>query len=368
MGGTSTDVALCQNGQPTIGRETSISHFRIRVPSVDVHTVGAGGGSIAHVPQLTKALRVGPESAGAAPGPAAYGRGGELPTVTDANVVLGHLPPQLLGGEMSLDAEAARSGGADDRRRDGPRLRRGGGRGDPRDREREHGRRAAPRLRPARPRPARLRARRLRRRRAAARERGREADGLVPGARAAGARPALRDRRPRRRLPRRVRPDLHPPALGGGAGRGRAAARRARRRGPTSGSRARGSPTDARTITYTADMRYHGQGYEIPVAIDPDEIRSVGVADLEERFNGLHEQLYGFRMHGTAAEIVNLRAVGFGSVPKPELAVGEPGGRGRVRRGRRRAPGLVRRAAARDDDLRPRRSCGRRCGSRARRS
>ena len=109
MGGTSTDVALCQNGQPSIGRETSISHFRIRVPSVDVHTVGAGGGSIAHVPQLTKALRVGPESAGAAPGPAAYGRGGELPTVTDANVVLGHLPPQLLGGEMSLDAEAART-------------------------------------------------------------------------------------------------------------------------------------------------------------------------------------------------------------------------------------------------------------------
>src|SRR3954465_12195018 len=109
MGGTSTDVALCQNGQPTIGRETSISHFRIRVPSVDVHTVGAGGGSIAHVPQLTRALRVGPESAGADPGPAAYGRGGELPTVTDANVVLGHLPPRLLGGEMELDVDAART-------------------------------------------------------------------------------------------------------------------------------------------------------------------------------------------------------------------------------------------------------------------
>jgi N-methylhydantoinase A len=83
---------------------------------------------------------------------------------------------------------------------------------------------------------------------------------------------------------------------------------------------------DTRTITHTADMRYHGQGYEIPVAIDPAEIRSVGVADLEERFNGLHEQLYGFRMHGTSAEIVNLRAVGFGSVPKPELPVGEEAG------------------------------------------
>ena len=109
MGGTSTDVALCQNGEPTIGRETSISHFRIKVPSVNVHTVGAGGGSIAHVPELTKALRVGPQSAGADPGPASYGRGGAEPTVTDANVVLGHLPPRLLGGEMELDVDAARA-------------------------------------------------------------------------------------------------------------------------------------------------------------------------------------------------------------------------------------------------------------------
>ena len=109
MGGTSTDVALCQDGQPTIGRETSIGQFRIKVPSVNVHTVGAGGGSIAHVPELTKALRVGPQSAGAEPGPAAYAKGGEDPTVTDANVVLGHLPPSLLGGEMRLDVEASRA-------------------------------------------------------------------------------------------------------------------------------------------------------------------------------------------------------------------------------------------------------------------
>ena len=109
MGGTSTDVALCQNGEPTIVRDTSIGHFRVKVPSVNVHTVGAGGGSIAHVPQLTRALRVGPQSAGAEPGPAAYGKGGTDPTVTDANVVLGHLPPRLLGGEMSLDVEAARA-------------------------------------------------------------------------------------------------------------------------------------------------------------------------------------------------------------------------------------------------------------------
>src|SRR5207253_242009 len=108
MGGTSTDVALCQNGQPTIGRETSIGQFRIKVPSVNVHTVGAGGGSIAHVPEVTKALRVGPQSAGAEPGPAAYGRGGTEPTVTDANVVLGAPPTDTrLGGEMRLDRDAA---------------------------------------------------------------------------------------------------------------------------------------------------------------------------------------------------------------------------------------------------------------------
>src|SRR5690348_2993671 len=109
MGGTSTDVSLCRGGEPTIGRETTVGQFKIKVPSVDVRTVGAGGGSIAHVPELTKALRVGPQSAGAEPGPAAYGKGGEAPTVTDANVVLGYLPPSLVGGEMTLDVDAARA-------------------------------------------------------------------------------------------------------------------------------------------------------------------------------------------------------------------------------------------------------------------
>jgi len=107
MGGTSTDVALVEDGRPRIGRETQVADLNVRASSIDVRTVGAGGGSIAHVPQLTGALRVGPESAGADPGPAAYGRGGDQPTVTDANVVLGYLPPSLLGGEMTLDVDAA---------------------------------------------------------------------------------------------------------------------------------------------------------------------------------------------------------------------------------------------------------------------
>ncbi|GIJ67102.1 hydantoinase/oxoprolinase family protein [Virgisporangium ochraceum] len=109
MGGTSTDVALVQNGIPRVGRETRVGDLTVRSASVDVRTVGAGGGSIAHVPALTKALRVGPQSAGADPGPAAYGRGGTEPTVTDANVVLGYLPTELAGGEISLDRDAARA-------------------------------------------------------------------------------------------------------------------------------------------------------------------------------------------------------------------------------------------------------------------
>ncbi|MDP7642942.1 MAG: hydantoinase/oxoprolinase family protein, partial [Alphaproteobacteria bacterium] len=107
MGGTSTDVALIQDGIPRKRRETTVGDITVRASSLDVRTVGAGGGSIAHVPELTKALRVGPESAGANPGPAAYGRGGDRPAVTDANVVLGYLPPELIGGEMKLDVAAA---------------------------------------------------------------------------------------------------------------------------------------------------------------------------------------------------------------------------------------------------------------------
>ena len=106
MGGTSTDVSLIQDGEPTSSRQTSLGSYPVKIPSVEVHSVGAGGGSIAHVP-MTGAIRVGPESAGAVPGPACYGKGGTAATVTDANVVLGRLPETLLGGRMPLDTKAA---------------------------------------------------------------------------------------------------------------------------------------------------------------------------------------------------------------------------------------------------------------------
>lgn len=107
VGGTSTDVALIENGNPKVTRDTECGDLKVRATSLDIRTVGAGGGSIAAVNPLTGALRVGPDSAGAVPGPVCYSKGGEKPTVTDANVVLGYLPEELLGGAMKLDRPAA---------------------------------------------------------------------------------------------------------------------------------------------------------------------------------------------------------------------------------------------------------------------
>ncbi len=105
MGGTSTDVCLIENGQATRSSERSVGGLPVRLPMVDVHTVGAGGGSIVWR-DLGGALRVGPRSAGADPGPACYGRGGTEATVTDANLLLGRLPSSLAGG-IELDRDAA---------------------------------------------------------------------------------------------------------------------------------------------------------------------------------------------------------------------------------------------------------------------
>jgi N-methylhydantoinase A len=324
MGGTSTDVALCQNGQPTIGRETAIGHFKIKVPSVDVHTVGAGGGSIAHVPELTKALRVGPQSAGAEPGPAAYGKGGTEPTVTDANVVLGHLPPQLLGGEMQLDVEAARA--AVQKIADATGL--------------DSVEQAAEGML------AIVNENMAGALRLVSVQRGHDPRDFALVA-YGGAGPLHANA-----LAKLMGsfPVIVPPAPGLLCAigdlvadfRDEFAQTYIRLLDEASGTEVAGildtlgghaqqwlegegiDASDQR-IAYSADMRYQRQGYEIPVALDPDEVRGNGLADLEERFNGLHEQLYGFRMPETACEIVNLRAVGYGAVPKPELPTGTLG-------------------------------------------
>ena len=275
MGGTSTDVALCQNGEPTIGRETSISHFRIKIPSVNVHTVGAGGGSIAHVPQLTGALRVGPQSAGAEPGPAAYGKGGEEPTVTDANVVVGHLPPRLLGGEMTLDVEGARAAVqkiADamnlslEQAADGilsivnenmagalrlVSVQRGH---DPRDF-------ALVAFGGAGPLHANAVAKLM---------------GSYPVIVPPSPGPAVRDRRPRGGLPQRVRPHADPARARGAGRRGRRASSRSWAAARAPGWTREGIASADQRLSYVADMRYHGQGYEIPVALDASAMRVGG--------------------------------------------------------------------------------------------
>jgi len=108
MGGTSCDASLVEGGDPVVATETTVGDYPVSVPSIDVHTVGAGGGSVAWI-DAGGALRVGPRSAGADPGPVCYGRGGDRPTITDAHLVLGRIDPgALLGEDLDGDPEAAR--------------------------------------------------------------------------------------------------------------------------------------------------------------------------------------------------------------------------------------------------------------------
>jgi N-methylhydantoinase A len=331
MGGTSTDVALCQNGQPTIERQTEIPYglglpgevIPVKVPSVNVRSVGAGGGSIAHVPDVTGALRVGPQSAGADPGPAAYGRGGTAPTVTDANVVVGHLPPQLLGGEMRLDVEAAKTAvqtigdalGLDVHRAAEGIL----------DIVNENMAGAL---------------------RLVSVQRGYDPrDFALVAFGGAGPMHANAVARIMGSFPVVVPPA---PGLLCATGdlvadfRDEFARTFIRTTDSVSGDEVRGIldelgsearawleregiPEADQRLAFNVDMRYYRQGYEIPVEIDPTLLAGNGTTMLAERFNQLHEQFYGFRMEGSACEIVNLRAIGYGKVPEPQLPEDEPG-------------------------------------------
>jgi len=108
-GGTSTDVCLVEHGLPGLTTDGAVGRFPVKVPMINIVTVGAGGGSIAWIAP-DGGLKVGPRSAGADPGPLCYGRGGAEPTTTDAHLVLGRIPPRLLGGEIPLSVERAREG------------------------------------------------------------------------------------------------------------------------------------------------------------------------------------------------------------------------------------------------------------------
>ena len=109
MGGTSFDIGIIHDGEPAYSFRSRVHQYEYYLPKVDIQAIGSGGGSMVRIDEVTGTLRVGPESAGAEPGPVCYGRGGEVPTVTDADLVLGRLNPEnFAGGAMQLDLPAAR--------------------------------------------------------------------------------------------------------------------------------------------------------------------------------------------------------------------------------------------------------------------
>ncbi len=336
MGGTSNDVGVVRGGRPVVVPEGRIGPYPVRTPMVDVNTIGAGGGSIAWL-DAAGGLRVGPRSAGADPGPACYGRGGEDATVTDASLLLGYLDPAgFAGGTMALDVRAAEAAihrlaaplGLDPvrtaagihrvvnaRMADQIRLmtiQRGhdpreftlvllGGAGP------VHGVALAEEL--ALP------------------------DVLVPEA--PGVLSALG-------LLAAAIEHQHARTLPGPVAEADLAAVNACLRELDAAGRARMAdeavPPEAVRVTYTAEMRYVGQAYELPVPIGAP-VGAQDLAAVQAAFHASHERIYGYARPGQAVEFVNFRAVHAYPLPRPALApAARPGGSvADARRGERRA-------------------------------
>jgi N-methylhydantoinase A/oxoprolinase/acetone carboxylase beta subunit len=316
MGGTSNDVSVVHGGRPAVATEGRIGPYPVRTPMVDVNTIGAGGGSIAWL-DAAGGLRVGPRSAGAEPGPACYGRGGDRPTVTDASLLLGYLNPEnFAGGAIRLDIRAAETAVAtvagplgldvmataagihrvvNARMADQIRLmtiQRGhdprgftlvllGGAGP------MHGV-------------------------ALAEELGLR-DVLVPEApgvlSALGLLAAAVEHHHARTHPSVVEAvDL---AAVNALLRDLDAAGRAR-------MREEDVPPDAVEVAYTADMRYVGQAYELPVPILAP-LGPVDLAGAQTAFHAVHERAYGYARPGQPVEFVNFRAVHTYRLPDPRV-------------------------------------------------
>ncbi len=296
MGGTSCDVCVVDDGAVQEQSAGEVADRPLALPMLAVHTVGAGGGSIAWR-DPGGALRVGPRSAGADPGPACYGRGGTEPTVTDANLVLGYLSTSApLAGGVDLDLEAAERRDRHSRRRTrawAARVRRGNR---PR-RQRRDGARAARSDRPARHRPTSLRAACVRGRGTAARRADRRRAGdrrdrlsaRLGRARGTWARrlpsPA---RRPAQRLPRGRG------ARGERCGEARQGARRAR---PTGAER-----RDAE-LRAVYELRYRGQAFELAIGGDAEP----EIDALRTAFEAEHEDRYGYSDPDEELELVTIR-------------------------------------------------------------
>ena len=322
MGGTSTDVSLAR-GEPRITTEATVGGLPVAIPTVDLHTVGSGGGSVARVDD-GGALRVGPRSAGADPGPVCYGRGGERPTVTDAHLVLGRMAPgRFLGGEMPLDAEAARDALAALGREAG--LGAGSGPGPAR----------AAALGVVRVTEARME----RALRVISVERGHDpADFALVAFGGAGGLHACRLARALG-----IGRVLVPPEASTLSAFGMLAGDVTRERGRTvmarggevdAGELARrlapmvervrrelageGVPRDRIEVRRELEMRYRGQSYELRVPLADDFV---------DRFHRRHRERYGHASPGEAVEVVTVRVRGRGRVdppPRPRVEPGDP--------------------------------------------
>jgi N-methylhydantoinase B len=345
-GGTSTDVCLVEGGEPGLTAEGAVGRFPVKVPMVDLVTVGTGGGSIAgRAPD--GGLTVGPASAGADPGPMCYGRGGARPTVTDAHLVLGRIPSRLLGGEVPLVPDLARKGLealagelglTPERTAEGileiaawsqanaiqqMSVKRGL---DPRDYTLVAFGGGGPLLA------------------------GRLVDLL--GLRAALIPPSpgtvsafgllvvdLKNDAVQTCVQRHDR--LDHALVNAHLARLEAGARDALAR--------EGVPDAARRVVRLADLRYFGQAWEVTVELPAGEIDAGRAAETVERFHAAHEQRYGYGYRASrpgaaagrqAVEWVNLRVIGVGSTGRPAPRAAPPGD-GRGERARTGARGVV---------------------------
>ena len=338
-GGTSTDVTVVIDGEPTLTTEGSVGEYPSKIPMIDVVTVGAGGGSIAWLsPEGT--LKVGPKSAGADPGPMCYPNGGDQPTVTDAHVTLGRIPPHLLGGEIPLSVDAARDGLAA-ARREARHLPGAHRHRDPRDLGLEPGQRAAPGDGRQGPRRPRLHADHVRRLRVAA---GLPADGHP---RTSPARSCRRTRAtsarsgcsPSTSATTTCRPSS-PSTSTSTSARVRSVFGDLEAQAQTALD-GEGFDRDEQRMQRTADLRYVGQAFEVRVPVADGELDRGAAEDVAQAFHAAHRQLYGYDFADDprqAVEWVNLRVSGIGPIRRPDMV--ELAGEGRRDGpGRHRHPG-----------------------------
>jgi N-methylhydantoinase A len=324
MGGTSTDVALLADGQCRLASEAVVHGYPIKAPMLDIHTVGAGGGSIAFI-DSGGLLKVGPRSAGAEPGPVCYGRGAAEPTVTDANVVLGILNPEhLLGGRMAVRRDLAAAAMA----LLGPPLGLGA-------------------MAAAQGIISVVTANMARAIRVISVQRGHDPRDYTLVA-FGGAGPLHAARLARELEIRRILVPLSPgilcatgllltdlradfaatrlTTLGPGAVAPMTAAFAALSTQAAAWFAAEGIGAADSRVTRTVDMRYAGQNYELPIALPEGGIGSVTLDALAEGFAAAHRRMYGFVAEDDPVQLVTFRVEAAGLVPKADFAAHEDAG------------------------------------------